>query len=496
MDQKLKELFHSYASKPDSMKQKEFEKLLDEKKICDKKEAGKIYGRYCIMNNLSFDSFKFSLKEIAIKKQIDEEKIIKIILGISEEEELKELEEKKKEIIKRQENLKQNVNIKPEEKVKEIVKDMCVLGDIMKKEIIKEKKNNPEKFISIEEAIKDEKKDGGVNFCLGVMAQNLESIGITTAIEKEINNSEESMKASETVLQFIMNGMVDKKKFDLHFDFGPKRNNEILNNKIEQEKFHTELRKNISKGCNIPEDQILFGNPEKGSAIIKVIIMNDELKNFGINELKNKCKNVYDFKYLKEVRKTLIMGGCKLNKNMLDPAGNRFSGWPDGEERGGLPYYSPKGWMGFGLKVTGKYDKGNDDWLAANGNKNEWAVAYHGVGSSNATDLEQAVGNIAKSGYKVGEGQAYRNSINGNRPGQKVGIGIYCSPSPDVLKQYANYSKTSTVIQGKNYIMGFMMRVKPDKIRYPVEKPDYWVLNATPDEMRPYRILVKEKENK
>ena len=108
MEQKLKELFFFFSSKPDNMKQKEFEKLLDEKKICDKKEAGKIYGRYCIMNNLSFDSFKFSLKEIAIKKQIEEEKIVKIILGISEEEELKEIEEKKKEIIKRQENLKQN----------------------------------------------------------------------------------------------------------------------------------------------------------------------------------------------------------------------------------------------------------------------------------------------------------------------------------------------------------------------------------------------------
>ena len=46
--------------------------------------------------------------------------------------------------------------------------------------------------------------------------------------------------------------------------------------------------------------------------------MNDELKNFGINELKNKCKNVYDFKYLKEVRKTLIMSGCKLNKNIIN----------------------------------------------------------------------------------------------------------------------------------------------------------------------------------
>ena len=43
--------------------------------------------------------------------------------------------------------------------------------------------------------------------------------------------------------------------------------------------------------------------------------------------------------------------------------------------------------------------------------------------------------------------------------------------------------------------MGFMMRVKPDKIRYPKEKKDYWVLNPTTDEMRPYRILVKEKKS-
>ena len=140
MAQNLKKLFNSFASKPDSMKQNEFEKFIKDTKIYNEQKAGQIFKNYCINNSLSFDSFKFSLKEIAIKKQIDEEKIIKIILGISEEEELKELEEKKKEIIKRQENLKQNVNIKPEEKVKEIVKDMCVLGDIMKKEIIKEKK--------------------------------------------------------------------------------------------------------------------------------------------------------------------------------------------------------------------------------------------------------------------------------------------------------------------------------------------------------------------
>ena len=40
--------------------------------------------------------------------------------------------------------------------------------------------------------------------------------------------------------------------------------------------------------------------------------------------------------------------------------------------------------------------------------------------------------------------------------------------------------------------MGFMMRVKPDKIRQCSGDPDYWVLDGTTNEMRPYRILIKE----
>ena len=35
------------------------------------------------------------------------------------------------------------------------------------------------------------------------------------------------------------------------------------------------------------------------------------------------------------------------------------------------------------------------------------------------------------------------------------------------------------------------MRVKPDKIRYSIKQKDYWVLNGTTDEMRPYRIMIK-----
>ena len=79
-----------------------------------------------------------------------------------------------------------------------------------------------------------------------------------------------------------------------------------------------------------------------------------------MDDFKNKFKNDSNFKelqYLKEVHSDVIMGGCKLSKNMLDAKGNRSSGWPDGEMRGNKPYYSPKGWIGIGLKVEDRFDQ-------------------------------------------------------------------------------------------------------------------------------------------
>ena len=45
---------------------------------------------------------------------------------------------------------------------------------------------------------------------------------------------------------------------------------------------------------------------------------------------------------------------------------------------------------------------------------------------------------------------------------------------------------------GKRYKLAFMTRVKPDKIRSPEDKQDLWVINGTNNEVRPYRILIKE----
>ena len=60
--------------------------------------------------------------------------------------------------LRKEQKLNQTKKLKNEEKVREVLEDMCILGSIMKEEIIEEKQKNPEKFISIEEATKEEKK--------------------------------------------------------------------------------------------------------------------------------------------------------------------------------------------------------------------------------------------------------------------------------------------------------------------------------------------------
>ena len=441
-----------------------------------------------------------------------------------EDEERRKKEEKrnkkKKQILERQEQLRKNQinhNIKEtknnEEKIKQILEDMYALGEIMTEEIKEEKEKEPEKFITIQEATKEEKVNEA-EFCLGILAKNLENIGITTAIEKEQKNDEESISQSNTILQFIMSGMIEKKKYNLHFDLGEKRNEELLYNKLEQEKFNNKLRKKLSLEYNIAEDKIIITNPEKGSYQIQVIFQSDEFNepNLDINKLREKCENDEDFKeisYLKEIHTQLIMKGCKLNKNMLDSRGNKEEGWSEGKKRGGFDYFPPLGWKGFGLNVLDKYDDGNNDWIANNGNQNEWAVAYHGIGVKlGATkqiekdgklvevplELEDVTNRIITGGFKVGAAHVCKDHNDLNHPGQKVGKGIYCSPSPKVLESYAKFAKSWSNINGKQYMMGFMMRVKPDKIRISERRRDYWVLNATTDEMRPYRILIKENE--
>ncbi len=388
------------------------------------------------------------------------------------------------------------------DKVNEVLENMCIMGNIMKKEIEEEKQNNPEKFIDTSEALQKETEDNEM-FVLGLLSQKLESMGIETAIERgdndasDVNIANDEQDAATTCLQYITNGLAEKKKYDLHFEFGEERNAELINNKEEFENFKKELKRKLSKDYHIPEDKIVVTFPQKGSFHVQVIFQSDEFNDLNVDEFKEKFQNDDEFKelqYLKEIHTNIIMGGCKLSKNQLDSRGNIIQGYGENEYRGGRPYNPPLGWIGIGLRVLDKYDN-NNDWIGHSNSPGEWCVAYHGVGRGKTSEeVKHITGIIPKTTFKAGENQVHSTHENINKPGNKVGDGVYITPNIETACAYSGYSE----INGSFYSTALMVRVKPDAIRQCNcdWAKDYWVVNGTTDEIRPYRILYKKIEPK
>ena len=232
--------------------------------------------------------------------------------------------------------------------------------------------------------------------------------------------------------------------------------------------------------------------PQKGSLSVQVIFQSDEFNNLDIDEFKSKFKNDPEFKELsnlKDIHSDMILGGCKLSKDLLDPKGNRNDGWAIGEKRGGKPYDPPLGYIGIGLKVLNKYDSGNNAWIGMKNIPGEWCVAYHGIGRNKPLDIvKQITGIIAKTQLKQGKGQVHKNHEDQFHPGKKVGEGVYCTPN---IKIAADKFSGLSEINGIKYKTVLMVRVKPEAIRQ-CKCADYWVVNGTTDEIRPYRILYKK----
>ena len=44
----------------------------------------------------------------------------------------------------------------------------------------------------------------------------------------------------------------------------------------------------------------------------------------------------------------------------------------------------------------------------------------------------------------------------------------------------------------KNYRLVIMVRVNPSFIRAPTTQPDYWIVDGKPNQLRPYRLLIKD----
>ena len=437
---------------------------------------------------------RFEKKELkSLRRQLLEiNEAKKTKLKINDEEEKKRKIQLKNQILQEQLNSRQNrtnqINNNTAD-TKKLIENMCVLSDITKNEKNKKKKKNPEKFIKTEDALKSTDKKSPL-FVMGLIAKSLENNGVVTAIEKESDNN---LEEANTSLQFMVNGLGKKKKYDLHFGVDEKRADVLLNNKEEQDKFIDKLRKKLSKEYNIPEDDIIITNPQRGSFQLSVIFKSQDFS-LKKEDLLQKFKNEPELGTLKDIEKNLLLSACKINEKYFDSRGNNMDGgWGYNETRGGEPYIPPEGWIGYGLKVLDKYDtdKGDkmNDWLSYDNREGEWCIAYHGAGhEKESNEVSNIIGNVAKSNLKQGIENDYADDDDIKHPGQKVGNGVYLSPNPKVMEGYAGIIE----IGKEKYKMGFMVRCNPKKIRISAGNIEFWVLDGNDDSIRPYRILIKK----
>ena len=180
---------------------------------------------------------------------------------------------------------------------------------------------------------------------------------------------------------------------------------------------------------------------------------------------------------------------CGCDERYLDKKGNTIFYYnPPDSRRGGEPYEVPVGWMGFGIEVTERYQN-EVDWIANDGRAGEWAVAYHGFGRSmQSNQIKEIIKTIIHDNLKPGGGQSFAGADDMRHPGQKCGNGVYVTPN---IKVAFNYSGFITLGK-KNYRLVIMVRVNPYYLRIPTTQRDYWIIDGKANQLRPYRLLIKE----
>ena len=386
---------------------------------------------------------------------------------------VEENEQKKKKIRKRQ---KQSMNSKKgnKQRIKDTLEDMALLGCIENQKIQHQLKKIPEQFISAEECLKS---GDDQFFILGIMAKYLANLGISPIIERaDVTEVEEEQIDANTLLQFICNGYILKKKFILDFSLKKERIQQLEKNEDQRDKINEAIKTEILKAYNINQEDLIVTDFKKNRNAYTVILVfkNNFNKTLSKEELYNIFKkNKYDLKYFSNVQELPILEAIRLNRSMLDSRGNNKddSNWGYDETRGGQPYYPPEGWHRYGLRVYDKYDNQDNDWLSYDNREGEWCIAYGVLSSINKK-------------YQ----QSFENDYDINHPGNKIGNGVYTWFKPEFMNDYTEIIN----VNGTLYKMGLMLRVRPEKIRIPQNEKNVWVVNGIPDEIRPYGILLKK----
>ena len=188
-----------------------------------------------------------------------------------------------------------------------------------------------------------------------------------------------------------------------------------------------------------------------------------------------------------DIEKMPLLEGCRLSPSIFAKNFHKFYN-PDNQinnlKRGGEDYIQPLSWTAFGINVSGKYDFGSDVWLGNTNQEGEFAVSYYGINHLMNEKLSLFISLMGNDEL----GKTFSNVNNIRNPGQKCKSGSTFYKNP----LFAENSSEIINIGGFEYKIMFMCRVKTSEINQPENFPDFWILSPTPDEVRPYKILIKK----
>jgi len=381
-----------------------------------------------------------------------------------------------------------NKNIKSFEKTKNFIKNSLEYSSLIKKYASNEYQNNPNNFIDIDSTInnvasisKNFDSNENEEFLLSIIGKCIENNGTKVYVTKNKDNNFKNIELASIQSLF---SLCSQKKYEIHFDFGMEKNNKILNDPLEQKEFISKYSSKLSQLLNLNIENLILTDIHPGSVgtYCSIIGPSKEVEK-SILKLKGK-------ESITKINQKPLLECLQISKDILDSEGDRKEGWGVNEKRGNEKYIPPlNGWEGIGLKVRYMYDNGNNDWLDYRNIEGEFAVAYIGINNhlNDKNLMIKDLNDYSRNISKMISEKLYQNELN-LRNEEKCGEGICLFQNP----LYAESSAGIIDIYGIRIKVILMCRVNPEKIRQPKNFPECWILNPTPDEIRPYRILIKK----
>ena len=432
----------------------------------------------------------FSEKEIIkFQRSIDIEKeLFFIIYNNTSEKEITDL----KSILN--DYFKPNVSgISDFEKNKQFIEKNILYSYTLNKYNAIEEIKNPEKYLDINKLLNNMSyltaqtyDNSNRNFILPVLAKCIENNGTKIYVSK---NEDENLNNIELASMQSLLSFGNQIKYEFNFDFGELINNRIMKDTNYRNAFINNLKTIIKEQINIKEQNIIINYAHHGSVVMDVFLMNIS------PEEEKKLKLLINDKELHiiKIEEKPLLEALEISPKIFNPLGDRYRDWGKNEIRGGENYIPPEdGWIGIGLNVLGKYDNGNDSWINYKNQDGEFAIAYSGLNNFLNKDLNISTNDLSQDLLKVQKNKLYRDQKNLKSKSYfkgKCGDGICVFQNPHDAENFAGIIDINQKMKIKVMLM---CRVNSKKIRQPKNYEKFWILNPTPDEIRPYRILIKK----